>query len=196
MRRFRGDLFLLAHLLFSLTAEGGSVDQRLDVYWIDVEGGAATLIVTPAGESVLVDTGNPGRRDPDRIVQVATKVAGIKRIDNLIITHYHRDHYGGASTLATMLPIGRVFDNGVFDDMPDHPGKAYFEFPCQERIVIKPGDTIPLKQPGGITLSLLCLAAQQKFVSPERVDAERNDVLQLHRAKDRRSLVLWAVSFF
>ena len=75
----------------------GPADKRLDMYWIDVEGGAATLLVTPAGETVLIDTGNPGRRDPDRIVKALTKSPGMKQIDHLIITHYHGDHFGGAT---------------------------------------------------------------------------------------------------
>ena len=84
------------------TLLAGSDDGRFDIYWVDVEGGAATLMVTPRGESVLIDSGNPGHRDPDRIVKVATQVAGLKRIDFLITTHYHRDHYGGAATLAKL----------------------------------------------------------------------------------------------
>ena len=77
----------------------------LDIYFIDVEGGAATLIVTPNNESVLIDTGNPGLRDSGRIAEVISKVAGLQSIDHLIVTHYHRDHYGGAEVLSTMLPI-------------------------------------------------------------------------------------------
>src|SRR5689334_4513761 len=67
----------------------------LDIYFVDTEGGAATLIVTPAGESVLIDCGNPGSRDAERIYRTAVG-AGLKAIDNLIITHWHSDHYGGA----------------------------------------------------------------------------------------------------
>src|SRR5688572_9057103 len=73
--------FLLAAAFANLSASlalAGAGDKRLDIYWVDVEGGAATLIVTPAGESILIDSGNPGRRDPDRIVKVATTVAGLK----------------------------------------------------------------------------------------------------------------------
>ena len=80
---------------------------------MDVEGGAATLVVTPAGESVLVDTGNPGTRDAERIHQLATKVAGLKKIDHLITTHFHGDHYGGAAMLANLMPIDVVNDNGI-----------------------------------------------------------------------------------
>ncbi|MBT6851033.1 MAG: MBL fold metallo-hydrolase, partial [Opitutae bacterium] len=70
-------------LVLSINAKG-----TLDVYWVDVEGGAATLIVTPAGESLLVDTGNPGTRDAGRIHHVATKIAGLRKIDHLITTHF------------------------------------------------------------------------------------------------------------
>src|SRR5438876_11703712 len=98
-------------LLFGLasSAVAGPTDKRLDLYWIDVEGGASTLIVTPAGESVLIDTGNAGGRDPQRIFEVATKLAGLKQIDNLVITHYHGDHFGGAAELAVLMPIRNVY---------------------------------------------------------------------------------------
>ena len=57
---------------------GGATDRTLDIYWIDSEGGGSTLIVTPAGESVLVDTGNPGERDAGRIHKIATEIAGLR----------------------------------------------------------------------------------------------------------------------
>src|ERR1700704_5021632 len=69
--------------------------KSLDIYFIDVEGGAATLIVTPAGESLLVDSGFPGDRDAGRIAHVALEVAGLKQIDHYLTTHWHRDHVGG-----------------------------------------------------------------------------------------------------
>ena len=174
--------------LFLHTADAGQSDGRLDIYWVDVEGGAATLIVTPAGESILIDTGNPGRRDPDRIVQVATKQAGLRQIDHLLITHYHRDHYGGASTLATMLPIVHVYDNGKFDGMPDNPGKAYFAFKCKERHVINPGDSLNLRKREDAKNHphILCLAARKQFIKPDEVEAiEHREILKLHRDKDR-----------
>ncbi len=83
-------------ILVSFTMQMRADSPRgLRILWIDTEGGAATLIVTPAGESILIDTGNPGVRDSDRIAKVATKEAGLKRIDHLITTHYHIDHFGG-----------------------------------------------------------------------------------------------------
>src|SRR5438132_6886533 len=84
----------LIFLVFAtIHAWAGAADKRLDVYWVDVEGGAATLIVTPAGESVLFDTGYPGDRDAERI-RKAVESAGLKQIDHLIITHFHIDHFG------------------------------------------------------------------------------------------------------
>src|SRR2546423_6268039 len=80
----------------ALAAEKG---PTLDVYWIDSEGGGSTLIVTPNDESILIDTGNPGERDAGRIFNVASKVAGLKKIDHLLVTHYHIDHFGGAGGL-------------------------------------------------------------------------------------------------
>ena len=77
-------------------AAAGAADKKLDVYWVDVEGGAATLLVTPAGETVLCDTGYPGDRDADRVKKAVTELAGLSKIDHLIITHFHHDHYGGA----------------------------------------------------------------------------------------------------
>ena len=131
---------LVLHRSRSVTHFAGPADKRLDLYWIDVEGGAATLLVTPAGETVLIDTGNPGRRDADRIVKAVTEVAGMKQIDHLIITHYHGDHFGGALTLVEQLPIRNLYDNGQFEGMPDNPGKAYFELKVGQRHVVKPGN--------------------------------------------------------
>jgi len=180
-------IVLLATFL-STFADAGQKDSRFDIYWVDVEGGAATLMVTPLGESILIDTGNPGRRDPDRIVQVATKFANLRQIDHLIVTHYHRDHYGGASTLATMLPIISMYDNGVFEGMPDNPGKAYFDLKCDKRHVITAGDSLALKQDQekDIRWELRCLATRKQFIDPEKVDAKENEAIKkLHKPKDR-----------
>src|SRR5687767_13549366 len=70
-------------LLTSAAARAGTADGKLDIYWVDVEGGGATLIVTPAGESILIDSGNPFERDPGRIFKTATEAAGLKKIDHL-----------------------------------------------------------------------------------------------------------------
>ncbi len=177
-------VYLVSWFLLSLTALAAGT---LDIYWIDTEGGAATLIVTPDGESVLVDTGNPGFRDPDRIARVATREAGLKQIDHLIITHFHKDHFGGATTLATLLPIRHVHDNGIFEGMPDRPDKSYFEFACEKRSVIEPGESIELKQPSnGLPLQLVCLGARKQYIKPETIGAKENrEVVKLLSPKDR-----------
>ncbi len=161
-------------------------DGHFDIYWIDAEGGAATLMVTPSGESVLIDTGNPGLRDANRIVKVATEVAGLRRIDNLITTHYHRDHFGGAATLASLLPIGTVYDNGIFEGMPDNPGKEYFEFKCDRRQTIQPGDELAIKQTAGSPqLRFKCIGTRQQFISPGTTDAANAEICATCREKDR-----------
>src|SRR3954447_22566374 len=90
-----------------------AADKTLDIYWIDSEGGGSTLIVTPAGESVLIDTGNPGGRDSKRILK-ACEAAGLKQIDHIVVTHYHVDHFGGAAEIAAAMPVMNLWDNGAF----------------------------------------------------------------------------------
>src|SRR5260221_1408730 len=87
--------------------------KPLQIYFIDVEGGQATLFVTPAGQSLLIDTGWPNNnfRDADRIV-TAAKDAGITKLDYVLITHYHDDHVGGAPQLAQRIPIDTFIDHG------------------------------------------------------------------------------------
>ena len=160
--------------------------RTLDIYWVDVEGGAATLIVTPGGQSVLIDSGNPGQRDAQRIARTATQVAGIRKIDHLITTHYHGDHFGGAATLSKLLPIGIVHDNGKFEDMPNDPPRAYWEFRCDQRDVINPGDVIGFEpadgQPGVV---LRCLGARKEFVASDGDAPENGSVCATHRPKER-----------
>src|SRR6476660_4853518 len=87
--------------------------RNLDIYWVDVEGGGATLIVTPTGQSLLVDTGNPTPDDRDaKRIFAAAQMAGLRKIDMLLTTHYHGDHVGGAPALAKLIPIDRFLDHG------------------------------------------------------------------------------------
>ena len=105
--------------LFFLTALALRA-QSLDIYWIDSEGGGSTLIKTPAGEGILIDSGNPGGRDSGRIIKVATEQAGLKQIDYFILTHFHTDHFGGAAEISERLPIRTVYDNGIPEQNPDN----------------------------------------------------------------------------
>jgi beta-lactamase superfamily II metal-dependent hydrolase len=119
--------------------------RTLDIYWIDVEGGAATLIVSPSGESMLIDTGyEVDDRDAKRIY-AATQQAGLKRIDYVVISHYHGDHVGGLAALSRMIPMGRFFGRG--DEIEAVNQKwldSYRTASAGRRTIVKPGDQIPI----------------------------------------------------
>jgi competence protein ComEC len=119
---------------------------NLKMYWIDTEGGAATLLVSPTGESLLIDTGYPdGDRDAKRIFAAAQE-AGVKKIDYLVISHWHNDHVGGLAALAKMIPIGRFFDHGDGVE-PENQQRldGYKAVAGDKRTIVKPGDRIPVK---------------------------------------------------
>jgi competence protein ComEC len=125
--------------------------QTLHIFAIDVEGGKSTLYVSPSGESMLVDTGYAGQdnRDANRIAAAAA-AAGVKRIDYLVVTHYHGDHAGGVPQLAAKMPIGRIYDHGENWEKSNPKTQAVFEpyAALREKYphsTLKPGDTIPIK---------------------------------------------------
>jgi competence protein ComEC len=172
-------LFLSATECFYRQAWGGFVTPQtkaarraLDFHFIDVEGGAATLIVTPAGESVLIDAGwdRFDGRDAKRIRQ-AMRQSGITAIDHLVVTHYHMDHYGGVAELAGLVPIKRFYDHGKMNSLTDDPQfaeryGAYQAAAKDQTITLKPGDTIPLKTtPGAPPIKLLCVASHAAVIS-------------------------------
>ena len=143
-----GLIFALASISPAAQARSG---KTLDIYVVDVEGGNATLFVSPSGESLLMDTGNGGAaagRDADRIM-AAVKDAGVTAINHLITTHWHGDHFGAMAELAGRIPIRHYIDHGpsvqsqpasdVFlkDTYPGLYGKA-------KRTIAKPGDRIPI----------------------------------------------------
>ena len=92
--------------------------------FIDTEGGAATLIVTPAGESILIDCGNPGSRDAERIHEAATDRPASTPSTTSIITHWHSDHYGGAAASRKLMPIRNFYDRGIPDDARRGPATS------------------------------------------------------------------------
>jgi competence protein ComEC len=139
------------------------VARTLDIYFIDVEGGQSTLLVTPAGQTLLIDAGFPSTgtfdsrpgdparaRDPQRILAVA-KAAGVSRIDYLLATHFHGDHVGGVPELAQLMPIKTFIDHGgVNDDAERVAGtlamhRAYAAVRAKgQHLEPKPGDRLPL----------------------------------------------------
>jgi competence protein ComEC len=132
--------------------------RPLEIYFIDVEGGAATLLVTPDRESILIDSGWPGKedRDPKRIVHVLKDLAGCDRLDHLVTTHWHMDHFGGVAGLARLVTIAHFWDRGLPEDadarpdFPDGPkpadplGIAYRAASKGKRKALHAGDTLPL----------------------------------------------------
>ena len=85
--------------------------KPLEIYVVDPEGGKEALWVTPAGQAILIDTGSPGGRDTDRIMEVINALA-MKKIDILLSTHYHVDHVGGLQELVKRIPIDHFYDHG------------------------------------------------------------------------------------
>jgi beta-lactamase superfamily II metal-dependent hydrolase len=144
--------------LFMLLTRAGSGQnppaRSLEIYWIDVEGGAATLFVSPTGESLLFDTGFPGNGDRDaKRIHVATQKAGLKRIDHVVISHWHGDHVGGLEALAKMMPIGRFYDHGDgVEDVDRQRLDSYTTVAADKRTIVKAGDTIPF---GGVAMRVL-----------------------------------------
>jgi len=139
-------LLLIAVLsLASATANA----RTLDVYFIDVEGGAATLIVTPAGESLLVDSGFPLQRDAERIIHVVRDVAKLKQIDHYLTTHWHRDHVGGIPMVAKVIPVKKFYDHGLPTALAYNITPGYIELYRQaarnNSIALKAGDELHLR---------------------------------------------------
>jgi competence protein ComEC len=147
-------------LLF--TSAPSLASRNLEIYWIDAEGGAATLIVAPSGASLLVDSANrtPDDRDAKRIV-AAARLAGLKRIDLLLTTHFHADHIGALPALAKMIPIGAYLDHGESVEIDRPPVatayQAYVEQSAGKRRILKPGDRIPL---AGVDIRVIASAGQ------------------------------------
>jgi beta-lactamase superfamily II metal-dependent hydrolase len=149
MRRI---VFPLAALALAAMAAAISATQApangkaLDIYFIDTEGGQATLYVSPSGQTLLVDTGNAGERDLGRILEVLN-LAGVKQIDHMFLTHYHGDHYGSMPELSKRIPIRHFYDHGesVEKERPNVAAflKTYADIVSKgQRTVVKPGDKI------------------------------------------------------
>ncbi len=112
-----------ATLALTMLPSAWAAKRDLQAYFIDVEGGQSTLFVTPTGQSLLIDTGWPGNegRDADRIAAAAKK-AGIRKIDYVLLTHYHDDHSGGVPQLVAKVPVGTFIDHG--NNIDTKPGGA------------------------------------------------------------------------
>jgi len=156
--------FVVLLLAVALPAGQARPGKTFDIYVVDVEGGNATLFVSPSGESLLSDTGNGGAaatRDADRIM-AAVADAGLKQIDHLVTTHYHGDHFGAMAEVARRIPIRHFIDHGA--NVQPNPGtdaflqKVYPELYAKARhTVVKPGDRIDL---GAVDVRVVTSAGQ------------------------------------
>jgi len=163
-------LFLLVMLLL-LAAPTAA--RTLDIYFIDVEGGAATLIVTPLGESLLVDSGFPMERDAQRILHVVRDVAKLKQIDHYMTTHWHRDHVGGIPMIAKVITVKNFYDHGI----PTSPAfdialgqvELYRQAARNNSIALKAGDDLALRNTRGmVSVQVRILAANGTVVGEEQ----------------------------
>ena len=162
MRQFLTAVLVLCMAGFALPASAATstTAKPLQIYFIDVEGGQSTLIVSPAGQSLLIDTGWPGYegRDADRILTAAHQ-AGITQIDYVLITHYHRDHVGGVPQLVDGIKVGTFIDHGpnLEDSQVTRTDYAAYQkaISGHAHVVVKPGWTVPIK---GIDVRVLSAA--------------------------------------
>jgi competence protein ComEC len=132
--------------LLAAVASAAQAAKTLDIYFIDTEGGQATLVVVPSGQTLLIDTGYTGfgGRDTVRIASAA-KDAGVKRIDTLLITHFHDDHVGGVANLLDRLPVTTYLDHGPSIETKGYPAAYASAFAKGEHKVVVPGDKIAIK---------------------------------------------------
>jgi beta-lactamase superfamily II metal-dependent hydrolase len=145
-------VLLLLGLAIALPSAQSGGAKALRIYLVDVEGGNATLFVAPSGQSVLIDSGNPGAgaaRDADRIM-AAARDAGLSRIDHLITTHWHGDHFGAMEELAGRIPIRHFIDHGpTIQPQPladEFLARTYPQLYAKgSRTIAKPGDRIPIE---------------------------------------------------
>jgi competence protein ComEC len=136
----------------SIVGDAGSGGEAttLDIYWVDVEGGAATIIKTPEGKVLLTDAGNPGGRDSARILSLLERELGAEKIDHLIITHYHSDHTGGVAAVAAGIDVLEFIDHG--ESVEEGADQDYVELAAGRRRTVAPGDSVQL---GSVTLTIV-----------------------------------------
>ncbi len=152
---------LILTFLFALAGTLHAQTKNMEMYWIDVEGGASTLIVSPTGESLLIDTGFPDDDRDAKRIYAATQLAGLKKIDHLVISHFHTDHVGGLAALVKMIPVERFYDHGDGIEPENlHWLKDYQAISAGKRTIVKAGDEIPMKG-----LHVLVVASDEHIIA-------------------------------
>jgi competence protein ComEC len=154
--------FYACLFLFTSTALAKRV-KPLQIYFVDVEGGQATLMVSPSGQSILVDTGGAGFQGRDaRHIANAAKAGQVKQIDYVVITHYHHDHLGGVAQLAERMKIAMFVDHGpnTEDSAATREDYAAYQkvIAKARHVVVNPGDGLLLT---GISVRVLTAAGER-----------------------------------
>ena len=186
MRAATFSILTLALLAVSSAAQTPA-RKTLDIYVVDVEGGNATLFVSPSGESLLMDTGNGGAaavRDADRIM-AAVKDAGLTQLDHLITTHWHGDHFGAMAELARRIPVRHYIDHGP--SVQSQPASDVFlkeTYPAlfgkAKRTITKPGDRIPI---AGLDWRIVT-SAGETIKTPLPGAGQPNALCAVHKPQD------------
>jgi competence protein ComEC len=203
MKRFgiAGAALMVAAGLAGAPGPSAAPARPLEVYFVDVEGGAATLTVTPSGESVLVDSGWPREdgRDAKRIEHAARYVAGLSRIDHYVTTHWHTDHYGGIEHLARLMPVKHYWDRGIPDTLSDDPTgfpiliSAYRRANAGRSNLLEAGDALPLGL-AGAPLTLKVVAASGRVIGEGKnapdTSCDRHPAKPVDTSDNAKSLAL------
>jgi competence protein ComEC len=150
-------------------AGAGSGADELVLFWVDVEGGASTLMRAPDGQVVVVDTGFPGARDAGRIAKALQEELHADHIDYLITTHFHDDHVGGVTALAGMLPVAHFYDHGATVQTSSQFDE-YVATAGAKRVIAKAGDKLQL---GALALTFVTSAGE--VIDPPLASALPND---------------------
>ncbi len=174
-------------LLAACVAPVVAAEKNLDIYFIDVEGGAATLIVTPTGESLLIDSGYPDHngRDRNRVLKTM-KAAGVTQIDHAVVTHWHRDHYGNHAAFAAEVPIRNWWDRGIPAELREDKTFAariadYRRASENKSKAMSPGDEIPLTSTDKKLRARVLTSGRN--VVPNK--GEKNPFAGEHKSRDR-----------
>ena len=175
---------MLAFLVMWMpSVSGADTDGRLDIYFIDVEGGACTLFVSPSGESLIIDSGYPDNngRDLNRILHVVRDVAGVNEVDHAAVTHWHLDHYGNHAALSTKIRINNFWDRGIPDVLSEDAQFVtrvanYRSASQNASMSLKAGDSLPLKS-GKTPYGIRILTASREVISN---NGKPNPYAELH----------------
>src|ERR1041385_6346164 len=147
-------------VLIFLAASCAQAAKTLELYFIDTEGGQATLLVSPSGQSLLIDTGYTGFGGRDTVrIATAAKDAGLEKIDTLLITHFHEDHVGGVANLLDRLPVTAYLDHGPSIETKGYPAPYAEAIAKGQHKVVVPGDKIAMKD-----LDVTVVAAAGKVI--------------------------------